>query len=358
MAIAIGATTSLRLGPLRRLTGADRVIIGGAVGAHRRALRVGMTQMPELVALLPQLRRPRRRARRLLASGRSVARRARLGIARAADARVDTIEVYLDVIIGAITTTGSVLAFLKLRGSVSQAAAAARPPRVNLAMLLVCVVLGVLYVAGAGDLGADASATADRGLLGVHLVAAIGGADMPVVVSMLNSYSGWAAAAAGFMLVNDLLIITGALVGSLGRDPLLHHVQGDEPDFVSVIFGGFGGSAPAAGDGRSRARCRRSTPTGSPRCSTTPTSVIIVPGYGMAVAQAQHAVRELTERLRAQGRERALRDPPGRRAAARAHERAARRGEACPTTSCSRWTRSTTTSRRPTSRSSSARTTS
>ena len=140
------------------------------------------------------------------------------------------------------------------------------------------------------------------GFIGWHLIMAIGGADMPVVISMLNSYSGWAAAAIGFTLSNDLLIVTGALVGSSGAILSYIMCRAMNRNFVSVILGGFGGATgPAHGDrgrdDRHRRRRRRR------RCSTTPTRVIIVPGYGMAVAQAQQSVAELTKRLRAKGKE-------------------------------------------------------
>jgi H+-translocating NAD(P) transhydrogenase subunit beta len=218
MAIAIGATLAYRDAQFHpALIGA--ILIAIVIGATM-ALRVGMTAMPEMVALLHsfvglaavlvgfslQLHQDHIHHEHLLHPDRP----------DFAMPMAEKIEVYIDVIIGAITTTGSVLAFLKLRGSVS-GKPLLLPGRhfLNLAMLIAIIVLGVMYGQKA-DLWKLAAAAAIACVLGVHLVAAIGGADMPVVVSMLNSYSGWTASAAGFMLKNDLLIITGALVGSSG----------------------------------------------------------------------------------------------------------------------------------------------
>jgi NAD(P) transhydrogenase subunit beta len=289
MAMAIGATFSnpgLDFHPA--VFGA--LIIACAVGATM-ALRVGMTQMPEMVALLHSF----------------------VGLAAVLvgfslqlygiDKLAESIEVYVDVIIGAITTTGSVLAFLKLRGSVS-GRPLLLPARhfLNLAMLTGILVLGVMFAHDPKDWQLEA-ATAIAGVLGVHLVAAIGGADMPVVVSMLNSYSGWTAAAAGFMLKNDLLIITGALVGSSGAILSYIMCKAMNRSIWNVIFGGFGAAPPkgapkpaqAAGD------VQEIDATALAAKLATSKSVIIVPGYGMAVARAQHAVRELTEVLRGKG---------------------------------------------------------
>jgi NAD(P) transhydrogenase subunit beta len=215
----------------------------------------------------------------------------------------ERIEIYIDVIIGAITTTGSVLAFGKLRGTVS-----GRPLLLpmrhyaNLLMLLAIVGLGGLYGDHPRDLYLEI-ATAIAGVLGFHLVAGIGGADMPVVVSMLNSYSGWTAAAAGFMLQNDLLIITGALVGSSGAILSYIMCKAMNRSIWNVIFGGFGAAPPAS------AR-KAAQPAGDVQeidaaalagKLTASKSVIVVPGYGMAVARAQHAVRELSEVLQQKG---------------------------------------------------------
>jgi NAD(P) transhydrogenase subunit beta len=220
----------------------------------------------------------------------------------------------IGVFVGAITLTGSVVAFLKLRGSVS-GRPLLLPGRhlLNLALLAGCVVLGAIEIQALAQGGHEGLSTGLLCLLGVtllslilgvHLVAAIGGGDMPVVVSMLNSYSGWAAAAAGFMLSNDLLIITGALVGSSGA--ILSYIMcvAMNRSIVNVIFGGFGaeaqapGAAVAAGAGGT---AHETSVQEVAELLTASTSVVIVPGYGMAVAQAQHAVREISDALAARG---------------------------------------------------------
>ena len=264
MAIAIGATLSWpeiaggHFHPALFGSIALAVVIGATM-----ALRVGMTQMPELVALLHSFV-----GLAAVLVGFSIQLAGETPLA-------ERIEIYIDVIIGAITTTGSVLAFLKLRGSVS-----GRPLLLparhlfNLSMLTGIVVLGVLYGRSPEDRYLEL-ATAIAGVLGVHLVAAIGGADMPVVVSMLNSYSGWAAAAAGFMLQNDLLIITGALVGSSGAILSYIMCRAMNRSIWNVIFGGFG-AAPAPRPRRAPsnrpATFRRSMRSRSPRSCARPST--------------------------------------------------------------------------------------
>ena len=291
MLIAIGATFSQQahgftFTPL--VYGA--IAIAAVIGATL-ALRVGMTQMPELVALLHSFV-----GLAAVLVGVSLQLHGGAPIA-------ERIEIYIDVIIGAITTTGSVLAFLKLRGSVS-GKPLLLPARhmANLTMLIAIVVLGVLYGRD-HQTWALAAATGVAGVLGVHLVAAIGGADMPVVVSMLNSYSGWTAAAAGFMLDNDLLIITGALVGSSGAILSYIMCRAMNRSIWNVIFGGFGAAPPKSAK-------KDAQPPGEVQEIDAATladklvhskNVVIIPGYGMAVARAQHAVRELTEVLRSKG---------------------------------------------------------
>jgi len=218
----------------------------------------------------------------------------------------EAVEIFLDVFIGALTFTGSILAFLKLRGSVS-GKPMLLPGRhmANLLMAIATVVLAGVY-ASKGQLWALGAGTAIACVLGVHLVAAIGGADMPVVVSMLNSYSGWTAAAAGFMLRNDLLIITGALVGSSGAILSVIMCKAMNRSIISVIFGGFGGDAPkpAAGSAAPAAPAGDMIDLDDEALATAlleAKEVVIVPGYGMAVARAQHAVRELTDFLRGKG---------------------------------------------------------
>ncbi len=266
------------------------IAVAALIGATL-ATRVGMTQMPELVALLHSF-----------VGLAAVLVGFSLQLAGISD-RAEGIEVYIDVIIGAITTTGSVLAFLKLRGSVSGKPLLPARHYFNLAMLIGIVVLGVLFGRD-HQTWALGAATAIACVLGVHLVAAIGGADMPVVVSMLNSYSGWTAAAAGFMLDNDLLIITGALVGSSGAILSYIMCRAMNRSIWNVIFGGFGAAPPA------KKKTDVAAPVGEVQEIDVPTlahtlleskSVVIVPGYGMAVSRAQHAVRELTQVLRDKG---------------------------------------------------------
>jgi NAD(P) transhydrogenase subunit beta len=290
MLIAIAATLSLTASSTHWLVA---VAIGAAavIGATM-ALRVGMTAMPEMVALLHSF-----------VGLAAVLVGFSLQIAAEKPELAERIEVFIDVWIGAITTTGSVLAFLKLRGSVS-GRPLLLPARhfLNLAMLISSIVLAILYATDGATWALEAG-IAIASVLGVHLVIAIGGADMPVVVSMLNSYSGWTAAAAGFMLQNDLLIITGALVGSSGAILSYIMCKAMNRSIWNVIFGGFGAAPPRAAGGPAK-------PAGDVQEMDAATlaarlkaskSVIIVPGYGMAVARAQHAVRELTEVLRAAG---------------------------------------------------------
>ncbi|MBM4182797.1 MAG: NAD(P)(+) transhydrogenase (Re/Si-specific) subunit beta [Gemmatimonadetes bacterium] len=297
MAIAILATLTLT-GPQPNPLLIGSIAAGAAIGTVM-ATRVGMTQMPELVALLHSF-----------VGVAAVMVGYSLQLADPGDERMfealttkTLVEVFVDVWIGAVTFTGSVLAFLKLRGSVS-GRPTLLPARhfLNLAMVVGSIVFAVLYVRD-GQTWTLAAGTAIACVLGVHLVAAIGGADMPVVVSMLNSYSGWTAAAAGFMLANDLLIVTGALVGSSGAILSYIMCRAMNRSIWNVIFGGFGAEPPKSSGGPAQ-------PQGDVQDIDHQTlatklleskSVIIVPGYGMAVARAQHAVRELTEILRVKG---------------------------------------------------------
>ena len=199
-------------------------------------------------------------------------------------------------------------------------------------MVIGCVILSALFCQAEGTSGLNYLLIMSliASVLGVHLVAAIGGADMPVVVSMLNSYSGWTAAAAGFMLGNDLLIITGALVGSSGAILSYIMCKAMNRSIVNVIFGGFGtGGCSAAGPAQAvEGEITEFSVEDVVDELRDATSVIIVPGYGMAVAQAQHAVRTMTDILRKAGTD-VRWDPPGRGQAPGSHECAARRGE-CP----------------------------
>jgi NAD(P) transhydrogenase subunit beta len=268
------------------------VLIGALV-----ALRVQMTAMPQLVAILHSFVG-------LAAvfvgfatylSDKGIPESERLA---------HLIEVYVGVCIGSITFTGSVIAFGKLQGFISGKPFLV-PGRhlVNLLMLLATVALGVWFVQSDQANGQRALlvATIITGVLGAHLVMAIGGADMPVVVSMLNSYSGWAAAAAGFMLSNDLLIITGALVGSSGAILSYIMCRGMNRSFVSVILGGFGteGTTPVAGV--MPGEINEINAERAAEIILSSEKIMIVPGYGMAVAQAQHSLAEVVRVLRERG---------------------------------------------------------
>jgi NAD(P) transhydrogenase subunit beta len=275
------------------------LIPGAAIGALV-ASRVQMTAMPQLVAILHSFVGA---AAVLVGFATYLAGH---GTLTGAEASVHLVEIYIGVCIGSITFTGSVIAFGKLQGTIT-GRPLLLPGRhiLNLLMLAGTVALGVWFFRAPGIEGQTALmiATALTGVLGVHLVMAIGGADMPVVVSMLNSYSGWAAAAAGFMLGNDLLIITGALVGSSGAILSYIMCRGMNRSLISVILGGFGtesGTAAAPG----------SAPAGEVQAVDAAQAadllnnskkVIIVPGYGLAVAQAQHALAEAVSMLREKG---------------------------------------------------------
>ena len=294
MILAIGATFSYTADHTQPIAFAG-IAIAAIIGATM-ALRVGMTSMPEMVALLHSF---------VGLAAVLVGYALQLDPSSPVHGKLaERIETYIDVMIGAITTTGSVLAFLKLRGSVS-GRPLLLPARhmLNLAMLTALVVFGVLYGKD-GETWALMAATGVACVLGVHLVAAIGGADMPVVVSMLNSYSGWTAAAAGFMLKNDLLIITGALVGSSGAILSYIMCKAMNRSIFNVIFGGFG-AAPPKSSGPKVAQpagdVQEIDATALAAKLASSKNVVIVPGYGMAVARAQHAVRELTEVLRGKG---------------------------------------------------------
>jgi NAD(P) transhydrogenase subunit beta len=273
--------------------------VGAVIGAVLAA-RVGMTSMPELVAILHSFVGA---AAVLVGIANYLAPRA--GPTDAHES-VHLGEIFAGVFIGAITFAGSVVAFGKLRGSLSSKPLVL-PARhgINLVMALGSVALGVLFIGATPGAGLTPLLvmTAIACLLGAHLVLAIGGGDMPVVVSMLNSYSGWAAAAAGFMLSNDLLIVTGALVGSSGAILSTIMCRAMNRSLLSVVFGGFG-AAPKAGAGAAAApvgTVHEATVEQVAELLSAARSIIIVPGYGMAVAQAQHPVKELTTMLEQRG---------------------------------------------------------
>ena len=253
------------------------------------AARVPMTGMPELVAMLHSFVG-------LAAVLVGISSHIEPGVeVLPADQLVHQIEIFIGVFIGAITFTGSILAFLKLKGSVSGSPLTI-PGRhlLNAILVLTCVGLGIWFCRADSQAGLTPLLimTGLASLLGLHMVAAIGGADMPVVVSMLNSYSGWAAAAAGFMLKNHLLIITGALVGSSGA--ILSYIMcaAMNRSFISVILGGFGngGGGPAA---KVEGTAKEISVEDTIGLLEDAKSIVIVPGYGMAVAQAQHSLAEV-----------------------------------------------------------------
>jgi len=275
------------------------MIIPGVIIGAFLASRVAMTSMPELVAILHSFVGA---AAVFVGIGSYLQEnKSFVGV----ESTIHDIEIFIGVFIGAITFTGSIIAFGKLRALISSKPLIL-PARhfLNLAMLLAVVWLGYQFVSAEHALQPLLIMTAIAAVLGVHLVAAIGGGDMPVVVSMLNSYSGWAAAAAGFMLSNDLLIITGALVGSSGA--ILSNImcKAMNRSFLSVMMGGFGtatGSAAIQGEGQLHGEATPITVEDTVELLNNARSVIIVPGYGMAVAQAQHAVSEITKVLRGRG---------------------------------------------------------
>jgi H+-translocating NAD(P) transhydrogenase subunit beta len=303
MTIAVLATV---LGP--RVTAAGipwivgALVLGGAVGLVA-AKKVQMTQMPELVALMHSLVGL---AACLVGFASYVDTSVQFS---GAEKVIHEVEIYLGILIGAVTFSGSIIAFGKLSGRIG-GKPLLLPGRhwLNLIGLLIVLWYGRQFVA-APDIASGMTPliimTVISLLFGIHMVMAIGGADMPVVVSMLNSYSGWAAAATGFMLGNDLLIVVGALVGSSGAILSYIMCRAMNRNFISVIAGGFGSGTPAAAASGSAAQ---------PQGEVLPVSavetaellreaknVVIVPGYGMAVAQAQHTVFEITKHLREKG---------------------------------------------------------
>ena len=307
MALAVGVTlaTLWSTNTLDTLTLgliAGGVIVGGGAGALI-AGRVQMTQMPQLVAAFHSLVGM---AACLVAIGAVYAPES-FGIATAAGGikTISIIELSLGVAIGAITFTGSVIAFAKLNGNMS-GAPIILPARhlLNIGLLLGLVVLiGVMISSGGTAVWAFWGVFLIALILGATLIIPIGGADMPVVVSMLNSYSGWAAAALGFTLENIALIITGALVGSSGAILSYIMCKGMNRSFISVILGGFGGAdAATGGAGHVETRpVKQGSADDAAFIMKNASKVIIVPGYGMAVAQAQHALREMADKLKEEG---------------------------------------------------------
>ncbi|MEL7290941.1 MAG: Re/Si-specific NAD(P)(+) transhydrogenase subunit beta [Pseudomonadota bacterium] len=270
------------------------MVIGGGIGIHY-AKKVEMTEMPELVAILHSF---------VGMAAVLVGYNSYIDAPEAAthaEHVIHLVEVFLGVFIGAVTFTGSVVAFGKLRGIISSSPLnLPHKHKMNLAAIVVSTLLMLHFVNADGSMFALIVMTLIAFAFGYHLVASIGGADMPVVVSMLNSYSGWAAAAAGFMLANDLLIVTGALVGSSGAILSYIMCKAMNRSFISVIAGGFGQEVVISGD-EEQGEHRETTAEDVAEMLKNSKSVIITPGYGMAVAQAQYPVHEITEKLRAQG---------------------------------------------------------
>lgn len=301
MVIALAATVWLTVqgawGAGHGLTGLGllvaAVVAGGAVGLWRARV-VEMTGMPELIALLHSF------------VGLAAVLVGWNGHLEAPALSADLMavhhaEVFIGVFIGAVTFTGSIVAFLKLSARMkSSPLMLPGKNAINLGALVVFVALTVWYV-NDSQLWLLAVVTVLALGLGWHLVASIGGGDMPVVVSMLNSYSGWAAAAAGFLLNNDLLIITGALVGSSGAYLSYIMCKAMNRSFISVIAGGFGIAAPASKGDADQGEHREITAEATAEMLANASSVVITPGYGMAVAQAQYPVAELAHQLREKG---------------------------------------------------------
>ena len=303
MALAVLATVfGPRVSPSGIVWIVGALVVGGSIGLYAAKV-VKMTQMPELVALMHSLVGL---AACLVGFASYVDTSIQL---QGAEKAIHEVEIYVGILIGPVTFSGSLIAFGKLNGKIG-GKPLLLPGRhwLNLVALLVVIWFGKEFLA-AHDVQSGmlplVVMTVIALLFGIHMVMAIGGADMPVVVSMLNSYSGWAAAATGFMLSNDLLIVTGALVGSSGA--ILSYIMCNamNRNFISVIAGGFGsgGGAPAK-TGDAAAPQGEVVPVSSAETAEMlreAKSVIIVPGYGMAVAQAQHTVNDITKTLRDKG---------------------------------------------------------
>ncbi|MBI5659295.1 MAG: Re/Si-specific NAD(P)(+) transhydrogenase subunit beta [Nitrosomonadales bacterium] len=306
MALAVLATI---FGPRVTMAGVPWIIgsmlVGGSIGIYAARV-VKMTQMPELVALMHSLVGL---AACLVGFANYIDPAAAANLNHAEKA-IHEMEIYIGILIGAVTFSGSIIAFGKLSGKIG-GKPLLLPARhwMNLMGLLIVIFFGWKFLqsetVSAGMVPLIVM-TVIALLFGIHMVMAIGGADMPVVVSMLNSYSGWAAAATGFMLNNDLLIVTGALVGSSGAILSYIMCRAMNRNFISVIAGGFGtgGGTPAAapsGDAQPAGEVVPVSAAETAELLREAKNVIIVPGYGMAVAQAQHTVYEITRLLREKG---------------------------------------------------------
>ena len=281
------------------------MVVGGSVGLYA-ARTVKMTQMPELVALMHSLVG----LAAALVGFATYIDPAATGHLKGAEKVIHEVEIYVGILIGLVTFSGSIIAFGKLSGKIG-GKPLLLPARhwLNLAGLLIVLYFGAQFIR-ADSISAGMTPLVVMSIIsllfGIHMVMAIGGADMPVVVSMLNSYSGWAAAATGFMLSNDLLIVTGALVGSSGAILSYIMCRAMNRNFISVIAGGFGtgGGAPAPAAGGAAQPAGEAVPVSATETAELlreAKNVIIVPGYGMAVAQAQHTVQEITKFLSDKG---------------------------------------------------------
>ncbi len=299
MAIAIIATI---LGP--KVTSLTPIIVamvvGGGVGLYA-AYKVQMTEMPELVALMHSLV-----GLAAVLIGYATFRDSEVQF-QGVEQTIHSIEIYLGILIGAVTFSGSVIAFCKLSGRIG-GKPLLLPGRHfwNLAALLAVLFVGSMFInteSGVGGMFLLFIMTGIALAFGIHMVMAIGGADMPVVVSMLNSYSGWAASATGFMLGNDLLIVIGALVGSSGAILSYIMCRAMNRNFISVIAGGFGtaGGTVVSGGAAPQGETQSISAEETAEILRNAAKVILVPGYGMAVAQAQHTVFEITKLLRERG---------------------------------------------------------
>jgi len=298
MGIAIATTLALALPSAGRF---GLIVLGLAIGGGIGAVtarRIAMTSMPQLVAAFHSLVG----FAAVMVAAAAIYAPESFGIGTAGDIHAQAlVEMSLGVAIGAITFTGSVIAFLKLDGRMSgKPIMIGGRHLINIALGVALVVLIVLLVTTESKLVFWLIVAASL-VLGVLLIIPIGGADMPVVVSMLNSYSGWAAAALGFTLGNLALIITGALVGSSGAILSYIMCKGMNRSFISVILGGFGGETAAVADDGIERTVKQGSADDAAYLMMNAQKVIIVPGYGMAVAQAQHALREMADKLKAAG---------------------------------------------------------
>ncbi|HSS29261.1 MAG TPA: Re/Si-specific NAD(P)(+) transhydrogenase subunit beta [Usitatibacter sp.] len=305
MAIAVVATIAGRVESVGLAWVLGALVVGGAIGLYL-ARTVKMTQMPELVAFMHSLVGL---VAMIVGYASFIDPTATAGMS-GAEAAIHHIEIYLGVLIGAVTLSGSVIAFGKLSARIS-GKPVLLPGRhwMNLAGLLVVIYFGYAFLHAPSiqeGMTPLVVMSVIALLFGVHMVMAIGGADMPVVVSMLNSYSGWAAAATGFMLSNDLLIVTGALVGSSGAILSYIMCRAMNRKFLAVIAGGFGGESakPKAAGGAAQPAGEVVSVSARETADMLKEAknVVIVPGYGMAVAQAQHTVYEITKTLRDMGK--------------------------------------------------------